>query len=1152
MEALSRARFVKRTAPAVAFGIACCLAAGSTFAASPPIAFLSEILFNPPGTDSPNEYIELRGTPNSTLPPGTYLVSVEGDAGSNPGTVQDIFDLSGRSFGGNGFLVLLQKGSPYVPHPFSRTYTQSGGDPGWGHGGNSSLKHRGEAGATDIENPSLTFFLIQSSISPSIGDDIDSNDDGLPDGELFAAWTVLDSVGVLDADGAGDIAYGAVNFRRSAPPGSLATAGGTVIPVGFTPVYVARNGNSTGAAAADWVASEALGGTPPSLTLGEGGHTYPASLAGSPLNHLGASNFGAPGAAGVVLDTTGLPASPVPESGSTNSFTLQLTRPPAGQVVIQWLADPGLEVSVNGGVSFSSAALLPVSTAAVFPILVRTVDNQTVEPSPRSLGVRGRVLVTADPAFSGALIPVVNLSVADNDPLLLNEVNVNPVGPDEGREFIELRGHPGASLNGVLLLAVESDTSGNLGTVVLLLNLTSQRLGDNGLLFIAAPGHPYAVEPATAQFLEPRFLLPGGLLPNGSLSILLLSTAGVIEEGEDLDPGGSGELTGLPHDATLLDSIAWLHGGGKNQAYGALLSVDGNSVPDAATRFPGDGRPNTVDAWFFGDLRQNDPSGLQYDRQASSANLPQSAVLTPGGLNNTPPAISRIDPISGAVGDPTNPSVTFTLSDAESPADRLVVWATSTNQLVLHDDHITLTPLGGGSWALSMAPVGVGYSLVQVTASDGLLTNQVSFRYAASNDGTPRTRFMIGAGDGSTAIPLPGNRLLIGDDENQVIRLYDRDRSSLPLVQYNFTPLLGLTDVENGIPREVDIEGSTRAGDRIFWLGAHSHASNAESRTNRSRIFATDLLGDPGAPSLQYVGRYDYLKLDLVDWDHRNLHGKGVDYYGLMASTQPGVDPKAVDGSGFNLEGLAMAPGGGETAYVACRAPLAPAGSRVYALIIPVLNFTSLAGGNGPPGSAQFGMPIEMDLFGRGIRSIEGVGSNYLIIAGPPAPAVTNYPNDFRLYTWTGNPADAPQLRSTRLTGLNPEGIVELPLLPWSADREVQLLSDCGTRIWYGDGVITKELPEVNFKKCRLDWVSMGEVVLPEPVILGVDPEGSLLRIRWRGATGGRYRLQTTDDPASAAWSDLPGDITTRFPINTSRVAAGDQPHRFFRIMMLP
>src|SRR5436190_14318552 len=124
--------------------------------------FINEILFNPPFGDTTNEFVELRGTPNMIIPTGTYLLSVEGDGGNNPGTIQNTFDLSGRRVGQNGFLLLLQKFHRYKPNPLSTVITNSDNGEGWGSGSSSSLKHRGEGGQVEIENASCTFFLIQS------------------------------------------------------------------------------------------------------------------------------------------------------------------------------------------------------------------------------------------------------------------------------------------------------------------------------------------------------------------------------------------------------------------------------------------------------------------------------------------------------------------------------------------------------------------------------------------------------------------------------------------------------------------------------------------------------------------------------------------------------------------------------------------------------------------------------------------------------------------------------------------------------------------------------------------------------------------------------------------------------------------------------
>src|SRR4051794_5858160 len=169
---------------------------------------ISEILHNPPGADAPNEYVELRGQPNQILSPGTYFIAVEGDTNGNPGTIQHVFDLSGKQIGGNGFLVLLQKTNSYVVNSNATILVNTGKAPGFGSGSSSSIAHRGEAGQTDLENGSATYLLIQSPTPPPLGADIDTDNDGVPDGTLYGSWTILDSVGILDDSGLGDIAYG--------------------------------------------------------------------------------------------------------------------------------------------------------------------------------------------------------------------------------------------------------------------------------------------------------------------------------------------------------------------------------------------------------------------------------------------------------------------------------------------------------------------------------------------------------------------------------------------------------------------------------------------------------------------------------------------------------------------------------------------------------------------------------------------------------------------------------------------------------------------------------------------------------------------------------------------------------------------------------
>ena len=308
--------------------------------------YISEVLFNPPGPDAPNQYIELRGQPNYPLSNGTYFVTLNGDAANNPGTVCDVFDLSGRALGGNGFLVLLQQSNSYVVYSNAAILANTNG-PGWGSGSSSSIGHTGRNGQTELPHASLTFLLIQTTNPPVIDDDIDANNNGTPDGPVWAGWRVLDSVGALDNDGAGDIAYGAINYRRSTAPGNGALASGTVVSISFTPDYVARSSNTTAYASKDWVGGGSLVGSAPHWLLSDS-QTSPPANDGAPLDHLGRPNFGAPELDGVVAvcPPGGLVLA---EGGAPASYLLGLNTTPAGNVLVQVTAQPPLQISTNGG-----------------------------------------------------------------------------------------------------------------------------------------------------------------------------------------------------------------------------------------------------------------------------------------------------------------------------------------------------------------------------------------------------------------------------------------------------------------------------------------------------------------------------------------------------------------------------------------------------------------------------------------------------------------------------------------------------------------------------------------------------------------------------------------------------------------------------------
>ena len=238
--------------------------------------YISEIFFNPPSTDSPNEYIELRGSANGTIAAGTWLLFLDGDnggstaAGARPGDIHGLFDLGGLSFGSNGYLVMRQLNSPYTANASANVVTATSS--GWGGLGLNSASAGG-----DIENLSFTAMIIGigAGAAPTWGQQLDSNNDG--NLELPSGWSIFDSIGVGDV-GSSDRLYGAVNFSGAAS-GTVTSNGGVLQYLGWTEIeYLARVGDSTGATLADWAVADV-------------GFTAPATVVDATVNGLDSSNI---------------------------------------------------------------------------------------------------------------------------------------------------------------------------------------------------------------------------------------------------------------------------------------------------------------------------------------------------------------------------------------------------------------------------------------------------------------------------------------------------------------------------------------------------------------------------------------------------------------------------------------------------------------------------------------------------------------------------------------------------------------------------------------------------------------------------------------------------------------------------------------------
>ena len=224
---------------------------------------------------------------------------------------------------------------------------------------------------------------------------------------------------------------------------------------------------------------------------------------------------------------------------------------------------------------------------------------------------------------------MLTLTTISNAQLLLNEILVNPPGSDEPFEFIEVKGAPGSTLNGIYICVFEGDSAsaGNSDMVIPLNNIT---LGSNGLLFIGTTlGYP-TLPAATVRKDTLIFGVPGGVLENGNTSFVVTFSPSTILSNVDYDLNNDGQLE-LPFGASIQDAVGWTNGDLTAIIYGGVVLEQSAGTPDAAVRFYGNNTPFSKPAWYNGDLI----SSSQFDPLEVSANFPQGAAMTPGD-NNVP------------------------------------------------------------------------------------------------------------------------------------------------------------------------------------------------------------------------------------------------------------------------------------------------------------------------------------------------------------------------------------------------------------------------------------------------------------------------------------------------------------------------------------
>jgi len=320
--------------------------------------------------------------------------------------------------------------------------------------------------------------------------------------------------------------------------------------------------------------------------------------------------------------------------------------------------------------------------------------------------------------------------------------------------------------------------------------------------------------------------------------------------------------------------------------------------------------------------------------------------------------------------------------------------------------------------------VGIRYIVGSVRA----FIDMVAARMFAATAARPNVSIIEYPGmcDPSAAAAINNNLFIVASDEDNILRVYARGAVGAPQ-RFDLNSFLR----PDGEHPEADLEGATRLGDFIYWIGSHGRNRNGKLRPSRHRLFATSVRVEVDKVAVVPIGvPYTRLLEDLAQ-------APALRTYDLEGASRKAPESEG----GLNIEGLAATPQ--DTLMIAFRNPI-PGGK---ALIVPLENPQQVIEGQ----QAKLGPPIELSLNGLGIRSIEyreGRG-RYLIVAGPH-----DDDGETALFSWSGSAFDAAEpVPAATFGDLNPEALFVYP----GDGTAVQFLSDDGGRTL--DGVACKDLP---------------------------------------------------------------------------------------------
>ena len=118
-----------------------------------------------------------------------------------------------------------------------------------------------------------------------------------------------------------------------------------------------------------------------------------------------------------------------------------------------------------------------------------------------------------------------------------------------------------------------------------------------------------------------------------------------------------------------------------------------------------------------------------------------------------------------------------------------------------------------------------------------------------------------GFANASAAEPLSESLFVVADDEDNTLAVYDRSKGSAPLKTFELNDFLKPDPAEP----EVDIEGATQIGKRVYWISSHGRNRKGKVRSSRWRLFATEFTVEGASVTLKFIGQpYKTLLADIT------------------------------------------------------------------------------------------------------------------------------------------------------------------------------------------------------------------------------------------------------------------------------------------------